>query len=254
MSRLEVGRFTAELVERTQSARDMSTLRDELLVILQALIGCETIYWGHAPGERDEDSHHHRTPDAQGRTALERFASARPRYDLPAIVRAVHADGGVGVDSELLSNAERDRLPLFADVVRPAGIRSFMAGLPQFRSRPLSILVFARHGRGAGFSTHEKEVLRSILGALGLVEAAFRSDLRAKPEGARDERSVVRLLTPRESQVARMIAGGYQNKEIASLLGTSIETVRKQTIRVYEKLGVSGRVQLILRFGRTFEE
>jgi DNA-binding CsgD family transcriptional regulator len=251
MSRLEVGHFTAGLVERTQAARDIPTLRAELLAILQALIGCETIYWGHGPGERAEDSHHHRTPDARGRAALERFASARPRYDLPAIARAVHADGGVGVDSELLSHAERDRLPLYTDVVRPAGIRSFMAGLPQFRSRPLSILVFARHGRGAGFSRHEKEALRSILGALGLVEAAFRSDLRTAPEDARDEGPLARL-TPRESQVARLIAGGYQNKEIASLLGTSIETVRKQTIRVYEKLGVSGRVQLILRFGRTF--
>jgi DNA-binding NarL/FixJ family response regulator len=57
-------------------------------------------------------------------------------------------------------------------------------------------------------------------------------------------------LSPRETQVATLVARGLQNKEIAALLGTSVDTVRKQTIRIYAKTGVSGRVQLTVLLSR----
>jgi DNA-binding NarL/FixJ family response regulator len=57
------------------------------------------------------------------------------------------------------------------------------------------------------------------------------------------------VLSPREREVARLIRSGLRNKEIAALLGTSVETVRKQTISIYEKLGVSVRVELVSHFG-----
>jgi DNA-binding CsgD family transcriptional regulator len=240
----DVGRFTAELVERAQAAPDLAGAREGLLDGLQALIPCETIYWGHAPGARPDGGHPYRAAEARTRAALQRFASSRARYDLPAVARAVHADGGVAIDSEVFTAAERDRLPLYTEVVRPAGMRCFMAGLPRFRGRPSSLLAFHRYGPHSHFVAREKELLRSILGGLGLVEAAFRADASHAKDA---ERASGRPLGPREAEVASLIARGLQNKEIAALLGTSPETVRKQSIRVYEKLGVSGRVQLALR-------
>lgn len=59
----------------------------------------------------------------------------------------------------------------------------------------------------------------------------------------------LQVLTPRERQVGGLIHDGLQNKEIATLLGTSVETVRKQTRAIYDKLRVDGRVQLATRFG-----
>lgn len=52
-------------------------------------------------------------------------------------------------------------------------------------------------------------------------------------------------LTARESEIVRMIADGLRNKEIAAQLGISEGTVKVHLHRIYEKLGVDGRVELI---------
>jgi DNA-binding CsgD family transcriptional regulator len=52
------------------------------------------------------------------------------------------------------------------------------------------------------------------------------------------------LLTPRESQVARLAADGHANKEIAALLGISARTVGNQLQHVYQKLGIHHRESL----------
>jgi DNA-binding CsgD family transcriptional regulator len=51
-------------------------------------------------------------------------------------------------------------------------------------------------------------------------------------------------LTPRERQVARLIAHGSQSKEVAHQLGISTHTVRRHTERVFEKLRVRNRASL----------
>lgn len=51
-------------------------------------------------------------------------------------------------------------------------------------------------------------------------------------------------LTPRETAVARLIANGLSNKEVAAALEISVHTARRHTERVYAKLGVSNRARL----------
>ena len=53
-----------------------------------------------------------------------------------------------------------------------------------------------------------------------------------------------RLLTRRELEVARLIASGAPNKEVAARLGISCHTARHHTERVYGKLRVRNRVSL----------
>ncbi|MEV0586090.1 helix-turn-helix transcriptional regulator [Nonomuraea sp. NPDC050310] len=48
-------------------------------------------------------------------------------------------------------------------------------------------------------------------------------------------------LTPRELQVARLIASGLSGRAVAARLGLSLRTVNNHLGRVYAKLGVSGR-------------
>jgi DNA-binding NarL/FixJ family response regulator len=55
------------------------------------------------------------------------------------------------------------------------------------------------------------------------------------------------LLTPRQEQIVRMVAEGLPNNEIAASLHLTAHTVRNHLFRIYEKLGVSSRVELILR-------
>lgn len=56
----------------------------------------------------------------------------------------------------------------------------------------------------------------------------------------------VPLLTKREEQVVRMVAEGLPNSEISAELRVSPHTVKNHLFRIYEKLGVSNRVELLL--------
>jgi DNA-binding NarL/FixJ family response regulator len=54
------------------------------------------------------------------------------------------------------------------------------------------------------------------------------------------------LLTVREEQVVNLVAEGTGNRDIARQLGIKENTVKKSLLRIYDKLGVSNRVELVL--------
>jgi DNA-binding CsgD family transcriptional regulator len=54
-------------------------------------------------------------------------------------------------------------------------------------------------------------------------------------------------LTPRETELARAVMGGCRDPKIALDLGLSPHTVHAYLDRIYRKLGVSGRCELVLR-------
>lgn len=54
-------------------------------------------------------------------------------------------------------------------------------------------------------------------------------------------------LTPRESQVLRLMAGGYSNREVADALGASEGTIKNHVSNVLSKLGVRDRTRAVLR-------
>jgi two-component system, NarL family, response regulator NreC len=55
----------------------------------------------------------------------------------------------------------------------------------------------------------------------------------------------VKRLSGRESQVLREIAIGFTNKAIASKLGVSVKTIQTYRSRIYEKLGLHTRADLV---------
>ena len=55
-----------------------------------------------------------------------------------------------------------------------------------------------------------------------------------------------KLLTSREEQVVALVADGLSNRNIAGELGLSEHTVKKYLFRIFEKLGISNRVELVL--------
>ena len=54
------------------------------------------------------------------------------------------------------------------------------------------------------------------------------------------------LLTAREEQVVSLVTEGIGNREITEALGIKENTVKKSLLRIYDKLGVSNRVELVL--------
>ena len=56
----------------------------------------------------------------------------------------------------------------------------------------------------------------------------------------------VQLLTARQEQVVALVAEGLSNREVAHELRLSEHTVKKYLYRIFEKLGISTRVELVL--------
>lgn len=56
-------------------------------------------------------------------------------------------------------------------------------------------------------------------------------------------------LSARESQVAELVIHGYRNGDIAVALGVAPATVKKHLTRIFDKVGVDSRTQLLTRMG-----
>jgi len=99
--------------------------------------------------------------------------------------------------------------------------------------------------------THAREHLRAAadiferLGAEAWAERA-RGELRASGESARKrDPSTAAQLTPQELQIARLASEGRSNKEIAAQLFLSPRTIEYHLRKVFMKLGISSRSELI---------
>jgi two-component system, NarL family, nitrate/nitrite response regulator NarL len=53
-------------------------------------------------------------------------------------------------------------------------------------------------------------------------------------------------LTAREIQIAKAVAEGRGNREIATLLGITEQTVKNHLTSIFQKVGVESRLQLAL--------
>jgi LuxR family maltose regulon positive regulatory protein len=94
-------------------------------------------------------------------------------------------------------------------------------------------------------------------GYVGQIMEAFGKDKTvAQPTPTQDHASAMvpasagalsELLTHREMEILRLLGPGLTNKEIASKLFISPETVKKHTQSIYHKLNVSNRRQAVAR-------
>ena len=60
----------------------------------------------------------------------------------------------------------------------------------------------------------------------------------------------MKKLTPKEQQIAKLVAQGLTNKEIAQLLGSSPFTVRNQVKIIIRKLELKNRIQVAYLIGQ----
>jgi DNA-binding NarL/FixJ family response regulator len=82
------------------------------------------------------------------------------------------------------------------------------------------------------------------LGATPWADRA-RAELRATGESThRRDPAALAELTPQELQVARLVAEGLSNKEVAAQLFLSRRTIGARVRSVFSKLGVTSRTQL----------
>jgi DNA-binding CsgD family transcriptional regulator len=180
------------------------------------------------------------TVNKDGFRSLYFQVAAQPKLYRPTISRieAVTTRAGVIRDGDAFSLAERQRSPFYADVVAPQGIASQLLCSVGFRGRSIGLIHLCRHDRGR-FRSVEVERVAAARGAISLVAAAVAGVAREPSPPDAD-------LTARERQVVALIARGLVNKEIAALLGTSVNTVRNQVAHLLRKTGCGNRTALAL--------
>jgi DNA-binding CsgD family transcriptional regulator len=111
-------------------------------------------------------------------------------------------------------------------------------------------LLYGEHLRRERRRTDSRVQLRAALDGFERIRAEpwaerARTELRASGERARKrDPSTVDLLTQQELQIARFVAEGLSNKEVAAQLFLSPRTIDYHLRNVFAKLGITSRTQL----------
>jgi DNA-binding CsgD family transcriptional regulator len=166
----------------------------------------------------------HAEPDAPGLVLLEPAASGDPRSEL----QVRHASPAARQWLDQVDDSSAGPLPyaLYSLAMRAAREGHAVARLRARSGRWLTAHAEAALAPGSGISlilqpSRPHEIAQILAGAYGL--------------------------TAREAEVARLVAAGCTNDEIAKLLFVSRYTVEDHLKKSYEKLGVRSRSELVSR-------
>jgi DNA-binding NarL/FixJ family response regulator len=160
-------------------------------------------------------------------------AIARTKPDVAIIDLKMPGMSGLSTIPEVLKNSPKTAVLVFTMYNNPVYVYEAMhAGASGYVLKSASKEELLRAIRavkqGAGFL--QAEVTKPLLRRLAL-------DARLDAERSN--------LTLREIQILEFLAEGKSNKEIASFLSISDETVKTHLKRLYEKLGASDRAQAV---------
>jgi DNA-binding NarL/FixJ family response regulator len=119
---------------------------------------------------------------------------------------------------------------------REAVLQAFRAGAKGIFNRDDSVETLSKCIR----SVHQGQIWANSQQMSFAVEA-----LASSPIVRAVDASGLSLLSRREMDVVRSLAEGLTNREIAERLGLSQHTIKNYLFRVYDKLGVSSRLELL---------
>jgi DNA-binding NarL/FixJ family response regulator len=173
---------------------------------------------------------------SDGRQAVELIPQLKPDVVLMDM-RMPHMSGlealqALGTSGELpptiiLTTFDDDQLVL-------AGIKAGARGY-LLKDVSLEQLVNAIHTVADGGSLVQPAVTQRLLSGLEHMNNAFVSLERPDP------------LTERETEILRLMAGGFSNKEIANSLRVAEGTVKNHVSNILSKLGVRDRTRAVLK-------
>jgi two-component system, NarL family, nitrate/nitrite response regulator NarL len=134
------------------------------------------------------------------------------------------------------SNPEIRAVMLLESSKREIILRAFHAGARGIFSRHESVETLSKCVR----SVHHGQIWANSQQMSYAVEA-----LASAPIVRAIDANGLNLLSKREMEVVRCLAEGLTNREIAERLGLSQHTIKNYLFRMFDKLGVSSRVELL---------
>ena len=90
--------------------------------------------------------------------------------------------------------------------------------------------------------------IRAVAGGATVFQPAITERLLRAADQVHVESLIpLERLTPRETEVVRLMSGGYSNREIAYALGTAEGTIKNQVSSILAKFGVRDRTRAVLK-------
>jgi len=192
-----------------QGVRSLLELADDIEVVAEAIDGVDAIE--QAPEVR---------PDVM------LLDIRMPRKNGLEVLKALH-EAGTLPPTIILTTFDEDDLVL--DGIR-TGARGYL-----LKDVSLEELVGAVRHVAEGQTMVKPAVTERLLAGLGKSRLDFSSLDRPDP------------LTERETEILRLMAGGYSNKEIANALNVAEGTVKNHVSSILSKLGVRDRTRAVLK-------
>jgi DNA-binding CsgD family transcriptional regulator len=148
-------------------------------------------------------------------------------------------------NAQIYSERELSTDPLYADFGRRVHVYRYMcAPLYGSHAELHGMLRVCRAPREKPFDAEDLSVM-TALG--GFISSALT---RVSAPTSTNDRNDWPRLTRRELEIARLVASGRNNRQIALHLGLARETIKQTLRRVYQKLGVRCRAEMAVRLAR----
>jgi two-component system nitrate/nitrite response regulator NarL len=177
-------------------------------------------------------------PTSAGIEILSAIKRDRPHIALISARQSGDARGGFALSREVRSSSPSTRVIMLLDASeRTPVIEAFRSGARGVFCRTESLKLLAKSIR----CVHEGQIWASSSELQFLLEAMAEPMPMSFTSANGDA-----LLSARELDVVRCVAEGLSNREIAQRLNLREHTVKNYLFRIFDKLGVSSRVEVVL--------
>jgi DNA-binding CsgD family transcriptional regulator len=237
-----VDRDSGVVSEKALGAATLVDFERELLEYLVPMVGFDTaccVWSGHDGSVRQVTAREY--CEAQLRRDFPRFMQELSPQELMGL-----AAGRPVVDADVLSTRRRTRLTVYRELLTPMNVSLFVTNVWHSRFGVFGFH-FGRTGPTRAFKAGELQVLERILPSMKLAQALLASqELAVASEASEADWWVEEWgVTIREREIARLVARGFRNAEIAALLRISAHTVRNHLAATFRKASVSTRAELV---------
>ncbi|MGC1372951.1 MAG: response regulator transcription factor [Candidatus Sulfotelmatobacter sp.] len=176
--------------------------------------------------------------EAKGQALIDAVANRKPHVLLLSSTLEGSATLGFEITRQLHSACTDTKIVLLMDTATPSAVvEAFRSGAQGVFSRTESSKALAK----CVTSVHQGQVWANSAELRYLLQALREAPTMRMVDSRGDE-----ILSKREHDVVQCVAEGLSNREIAKRLKLTEHTVKNYLFRIFDKLGVSSRVEVVL--------